>query len=41
MSRSGEAKLREESQKDGDTNRGSFVPQGHGGLSSASRLVKG
>ena len=34
----GGAMVRETSQKDGDTDRGSFVPQWHGGLSSASGL---
>ena len=39
MSLSGEVVVREKLQEDGDTNRGSFVPQRRGGLSSASRLV--
>ena len=41
VSLSGEAMVREKSQKDGATNRVSLVPQGHGGWSSASGLVNG
>ena len=40
MSLSGKAEVQEKSQEDDDKNRGLFAPQGLGGLSSASRLVK-